>query len=94
MRVKNNMVNFPTGSKMARKGARKVKWSPQSIRDLRERYGESQPAFAPRLGITVEALRVWEQGKGIPGGSAQLLLDRLQEDAEQGRIRQLATAAS
>ena len=62
-------------------------WTHDKIRDLRDRYGESQPRFARRLRISTEALRVWEQNRGAPSGPVEALLDRFQEDLEQGSIR-------
>lgn len=64
-----------------------VKWTAEKILELRKAYGESQGTFAVRLGLTVDALRFWEQGRSPPNGSAQRLLDRLEEDFQSGDIR-------
>ena len=64
------------------------RWTAEAIKELRKRYGETQAAFCLRLGVSPEALRVWEQGRGTPSGPAELLLDRLQEDACAGTIRE------
>lgn len=42
--------------------------TPDTIRDLRRRLGLSQPAFAVRLGVSVQAVRHWEQGLRTPTG--------------------------
>lgn len=45
-----------------------------SVRDLRLRSGLTQCAFASRLGVPVETIRNWEQGKRQPRGPARALL--------------------
>jgi putative transcriptional regulator len=45
-----------------------------SARAVRGLTGLSQPAFASRLGVSVETLRNWEQGKRAPRGPARALL--------------------
>lgn len=69
-----------------------MRWTPDAIKDLRRRYEEPQDEFCRRLGVTPNALRIWEQGRGAPSGSAQLLLDRLEEDFETGKVRELQPA--
>ncbi len=70
-----------------RKG--KAMWTPEKIKELRKKYGETQEDFCVRLGISLDGLRYWEQGKGFPGGSATILLGRLEEDYLEGKIRDL-----
>ncbi|MGH7584075.1 MAG: helix-turn-helix domain-containing protein [Gemmatimonadales bacterium] len=41
---------------------------------LRARYGLSQPKFAALLGISVDTLQNWEQGRRRPVGPALVLL--------------------
>lgn len=67
-------------------------WTPEKIRALRKQYGESQEEFCHRCGVTVVTFRLWEQGRGQPSGSAQLLLGRLEEDVRKGEIRELQIA--
>lgn len=69
-----------------------MSWTPERIRDLRRRYGESQPVFCQRLGVVCGTLRSWEQGRGEPTGSALVLLGRLEEDLIEGKIRELQSA--
>jgi len=64
-------------------------WTQAKIKRLRDGYAETQRHFCLRLGVDVETLRFWEQGRGAPGGSARLLMDRLLEDLETGKIRPL-----
>jgi putative transcriptional regulator len=45
-----------------------------AVRDLRRRARLTQPEFAARLGVPVETIRNWEQGKRAPRGPARALL--------------------
>jgi putative transcriptional regulator len=48
--------------------------SPVAVRDLRRRARLTQTEFASRLGVPVETIRNWEQGKRMPRGPARALL--------------------
>ncbi len=45
-----------------------------AVRDLRRRARLTQLEFAARLGVPVETIRNWEQGKRSPRGPARALL--------------------
>ena len=45
-----------------------------AVRDLRRRARLTQLEFASRLGVPVETIRNWEQGKRAPRGPARALL--------------------
>ncbi|KQW22696.1 XRE family transcriptional regulator [Afipia sp. Root123D2] len=45
-----------------------------AVRDLRMRARLTQAEFATRLGVPLETIRNWEQGKRTPRGPAQALL--------------------
>src|SRR5712675_1559088 len=45
-----------------------------AVRDLRRRARLTQTEFASRLGVPVETIRNWEQGKRAPRGPARALL--------------------
>src|ERR1700712_4679450 len=45
-----------------------------TARDLRRRARLTQTEFATRLGVPVETIRNWEQGKRMPRGPARALL--------------------
>ena len=47
---------------------------PPAVRDLRRRARLTQLEFAARLGVPVETIRNWEQGKRAPRGPARALL--------------------
>ena len=48
--------------------------TPPVVRDLRRRAQLTQLEFAARLGVPVETIRNWEQGKRMPRGPARALL--------------------
>jgi putative transcriptional regulator len=45
-----------------------------AVRDLRRRACMTQMEFAAKLGVPVETIRNWEQGKRAPRGPARALL--------------------
>lgn len=54
--------------------AEPVSDSEPEVRDLRRRARLTQVEFAARLGVPVETIRNWEQGKRSPRGPARALL--------------------
>ena len=48
--------------------------TPPAVRDLRRRAQLTQTEFAAKLGVPVETIRNWEQGKRAPRGPARALL--------------------
>ena len=48
--------------------------APVAVRDLRRRAQLTQLEFAAKLGVPVETIRNWEQGKRAPRGPARALL--------------------
>jgi putative transcriptional regulator len=48
--------------------------APPLVRELRKRARLTQQEFASRLGVPVETIRNWEQGKRMPRGPARALL--------------------
>ena len=51
-------------------------------RNVRGRTGLTQTAFAARIGVPVETVRNWEQGKRSPRGPARALLKVLDHAPE------------
>lgn len=45
-----------------------------AVREIRESYQLSQFEFAALLGISVDTLQNWEQGRRTPAGPARILL--------------------
>jgi putative transcriptional regulator len=56
------------------------------IRRIRRRTSLSQVIFAHRIGVSVETLRNWEQGKRSPAGPARALLRILDHSPEMALI--------
>jgi putative transcriptional regulator len=52
------------------------------VRDLRRRAQLTQIEFAARLGVPVETIRNWEQGKRAPRGPARALLAVIAQSPE------------
>lgn len=57
-------------------------WRPELIRALRVRLGDSQEAFAARLGTRQQTVSEWERGASAPRRMARRLLRMVAE--EQG----------
>jgi len=51
-------------------------------RNVRGQTGLTQSAFAARIGVPVETVRNWEQGKRSPRGPARALLRVIEEAPE------------
>jgi putative transcriptional regulator len=58
-------------------------------RRVRRKVGLSQVAFARRIGVPVDTVRNWEQGKRAPQGPARALL-RIIDRAPETALRVLA----
>ncbi|MDI4233768.1 helix-turn-helix domain-containing protein [Bradyrhizobium sp. 31Argb] len=66
---------------------------PLTVRDLRRRSHLTQLEFAAKLGVPVETIRNWEQGKRAPRGPARALLAVIAHSPETV-FAALATEAS
>jgi putative transcriptional regulator len=51
-------------------------------RRVRRRTGLTQAAFAQRIGVPLDTVRNWEQGKRLPAGPAKALLKILDRAPE------------
>ena len=67
---------FPLAPSMpaASSAATPVSAAKPEVRNLRQRARLTQVEFAARLGVPVETIRNWEQGKRMPRGPARALL--------------------
>ena len=52
------------------------------VRELRRRAQLTQLEFAARIGVPVETIRNWEQGKRMPRGPARALLSVIARSPE------------
>jgi putative transcriptional regulator len=64
---------LPTVASLKKIAPEKAGTAPE-VRDLRRRVQLTQLEFADRLGVPVETIRNWEQGKRSPRGPARALL--------------------
>lgn len=53
------------------------------VRAIREELHLSQEDFAARYGLTLSALRNWEQGRRKPEATARILLKLIEKDPER-----------
>lgn len=67
-------------------------YSPELVRKTRGLLSASQAVFAQFLGVSVQAVRAWEQGINPPRDSARRLMDEIRHkpDYWRERIRELA----
>lgn len=71
---------------MKKKPGKKMKWTSDKIKALREVVGESREDFAVRIAVSKFSLRNWEQGQFEPSIRVQKILDRVEQDLIEGRI--------
>jgi len=65
--------DLPRGASVHKAVAEKILTEP-AVRELRLRAKLTQVEFAARLGVPLETIRNWEQGKRSPRGPARALL--------------------
>lgn len=63
------------------------RYSPALVKSTRELLQASQAVFAQFLGVSVSAVRDWEQGLKVPRGSSCRLMDEVRRDPEYWRKR-------
>ena len=56
------------------KPARKVEVRPEDVKAIRSKLDKSQSEFALMIGVSVDTLQNWEQGRRQPEGPARALL--------------------
>jgi putative transcriptional regulator len=64
----------------ARRGKPKVEFEPIDVQQIRAKFGVTQRAFAALIGISVQTLRNWEEGRRRPHGPARALLRAIDAD--------------
>jgi len=55
-----------------------------TVRKTRARLGLTQAALAEELGVNVQTIQRWEQGRNEPSRLAQLALEQLVKQMKQG----------
>ncbi|MDP2831476.1 MAG: NadS family protein [Candidatus Omnitrophota bacterium] len=63
-----------------RKPARFFKFNPVMVRNIRLKLHTSQAKFAHMIGVSVDTLQNWEQGRRRPEGPALVLLRIVEAD--------------
>jgi putative transcriptional regulator len=61
--------------------------SSQEVKTTRQTLGASQAIFAQFLGVSVQAVRAWEQGDKAPRGVACRFMDEIRRDPKYWRKR-------
>jgi DNA-binding transcriptional regulator YiaG len=64
----------------ARRGKAKVEFEAIDVRNIRAKFDATQKQFAQLIGISVETLRNWEEGRRRPHGPARALLRAIDAD--------------
>jgi putative transcriptional regulator len=54
--------------------SREYVFKPQDVRAIREKLGKSQAEFSRMIGVSIDTLQNWEQGRRQPVGPARALL--------------------
>ncbi len=64
-----------------------IHYSPDRIKDARKSLNASQAIFAQFLGVSVGAVRDWEQGAKTPRGAVCRVIDEILRDPKYWRAR-------
>lgn len=65
-----------------KKPARVFKYDPVDVKQIREQVNVTQQVFAQMIGVSVDTVQNWEQGRRIPTGPAQVLLRVFENDPQ------------
>ncbi|HEU0083278.1 MAG TPA: helix-turn-helix domain-containing protein [Bradyrhizobium sp.] len=93
LKADGRIVELRDGQEFPYPPASPVDSAPPAVRELRRRARLTQIEFAARLGVPVETIRNWEQGKRMPRGPARALLALIAR-APESVFATLATGAS
>lgn len=63
-----------------KQASREFHFDAPDVKAIRERTGLSQPRFSQLIGVSVETLQSWEQGRKYPQGPARVLLKVFQSN--------------
>lgn len=64
-----------------------IPYDPEKVKETRILLNLSQPIFAKFLGVSVSAIRDWEQGIKTPNGPVCRLMDEIRNNPEYWRSR-------
>ncbi len=65
-----------------KKASRTFKFNEVDVKAIREGIGVSQSDFAYMIGVSVDTVQNWEQGRCRPAGPAKALLRAIRNDPE------------
>jgi putative transcriptional regulator len=73
-----------------------MSFRPEMVRETREVIRASQAIFAQFLGVSLSAVRDWEQGIKPPNGAACRLMDEIRRNPEYfvSRLKELSSAVN
>jgi DNA-binding transcriptional regulator YiaG len=63
------------------------RFTPENVRETRRALRASQAIFAQFLGVSLSAVRDWEQGLKKPGGAACRLMDEIRRNPDYFLLR-------
>jgi putative transcriptional regulator len=68
-------------------------YPPELVKETRELLHASQAIFAQFLGVSLSAVRDWEQGLKSPGGAARRIMDEIRGNPQYflNRLKELST---
>lgn len=61
-------------------------WSPETIRQLRERYGLTRKQLGELTGVTITTIYLWEMGQRKPSRTAEILLSRIEQELQEKKL--------
>ena len=69
------------------------RYTPETVRETRRALRASQAIFAQFLGVSLSAVRDWEQGLKKPGGAACRLMDEIRRNPDYflRRLKEFST---
>jgi putative transcriptional regulator len=62
-------------------------FGPDEVKGIRAMMGVSQPLFGQFLGVDVQTVRSWEQGRRVPSGMACRFLEEIQMPPKHWKSR-------
>lgn len=64
-------------------------WTPDQVKKLRQRYGETREEFAKRFRVSFETVKSWESGRGNVSGMASVILEELEARIKETRLERV-----
>jgi DNA-binding transcriptional regulator YiaG len=61
-------------------------WSPEMVRQLRERYGLTRKQLGDLTGVTITTIYLWEMGQRKPSRTAEILLSRIEQELKDRKL--------